>query len=388
MIKKISKKAAFALGVLIVGGFGGIIADRYLFPYLGSSSFFSRYEFLKKGTENITIINKTEEITIKEETSINKITNQVASSVVNIISYDIATEKEISNKKNDINKTGVKNGTGVIVTSDGMIMTHISAINKEKSSYKVMMYDGSMYEASLVGVDAYSDLAFLKVQTNNLSSGSFGNSDDIKSGEKVIAIANNFNSYANRYAAGLISSFNPTLNLAGSALSSSERLEGIYEPDFDYQDYFVGGPVVDYNGQIIGITGKMVIDGENKFFVIPSNKVRSIINRAIRSELDRSAVLGIYYVPISKTYAVEKKLNVESGALIYSASGQQGLAIINDSPAQRSGLRLGDIIVSADGQKIDLEHTLSDLIYKHVKGDKLELVIIRENEEKQLVVEL
>ncbi|EKE10850.1 MAG: hypothetical protein ACD_15C00193G0011 [uncultured bacterium] len=391
MIKKISKKLIFILGLFVFGGFGGIIADRYLFPYLGASSLFSRYEFLKKGTENVTVINKTEQITIKEETSIDKITNKVSSSIVNIISYPQDEPRNNAVKKNsaaNVASEGAKNGTGIVVTGDGLVMTHISAINTEKSKYKIMTYDGNMHDAELSAVDSYSGLVFLKAQANNLSAASFGNSDDIKSGEKVIAIGNNLNSYANRYAAGLISSFNPFLNLAGSVLSSSEKLEGVYEIDFDYKQYFVGGPVVDYNGQIIGIAGKINIDSSNNFFVIPSNRVKNIIDRAIKKELDKNPVLGIYYIPISKTYALQNGLNVGSGALIHSTSEQQGLAVLNDSPAQRAGLKIGDIIVSLGEQKIDETHALANTLYNYKKGDKIELTVLRSGQEMKINVEI
>ena len=251
-----------------------------------------------------------------------------------------------------------------------------------------MTYDGNMYDAELAGIDSYSGLAFLKAQAGNLSVGSFGNSDDIKPGEKVIAIANSLSSYGNRYAAGLISSFDPALNLAGTALSSSEKLEGVYEADFGYREYFIGGPVVDYNGQIVGIAGNIQTTGLNSFFVIPANKVKMVIDRAIKKELDKNPLLGIYYMPISKTYAVEKKLTVENGALIYSASGQQGLAVINDSPAQKAGLKIGDIIVAVGAQKIDEKHSLSDVLYAYRKGDMLELIILRDGQEKKISLEI
>lgn len=387
MKKKIVSKLILVILLMIFGGLGGIIADRYLFPYLSASDFFSKYNFIKKGAENVTVINKTEQITVKEETSISKITNQVSSSIVNIISYPDAEAKNSGVKKTSA-ANNTKNGTGVAVTGDGLIMTYVSAINKENSKYKVLTYDGNSYDATLAGIDAYSGLAFLKIQAGNLSSGSFGNSDDINPGEKVIAIANNFSSYSNRYASGLISSFNPSLNLAGTSLSSSEKMEGVFETDFDYQNYFIGGPVVDYNGQIVGIVGRVEADNSNGFFVIPANKIRNVIDRAIKKELDKDPILGIYYIPISKTYALEKNLSVENGALIYSASGQQGLAVINDSPAQKAGLKIGDIITSLGEQKIDDEHSLSDLLYAHKKGENIELAILRDGQEKKVSVEL
>jgi serine protease Do len=381
MTKKITKKAIFILIIMIFGGLGGIIADRYFFPYLSATKIFSRYEFLKKGSENVTVINKIEQITIKEETSISKITNQVSSAVVNIISYSDKDAKNIS--------TNVpKNGTGVIVTGDGIIMSYASAINLEKSKYKIMTYDGNVYEAKLLGVDSYSNLVFLKADASNLSVVSFADSDSIKAGEKVVAVANSFGSYANRYSAGLIGYFNTGYNLSKSVLASSEKLEGVYEADFNFQKYFIGGPVVDYNGQVVGITGVVERDNVQSFFLIPSNKVKVVIERAIKTELDLNPIMGVYYVPLSKTYAIENNLSVENGALIYSAFGQQGLAIIANSPAQKAGLKLGDIITAVGEQQITLEKSFSDLLYVYKKGEQVELAVLRDGESIKIVVEL
>jgi S1-C subfamily serine protease len=390
MKKKIAKKLIFILVLMIFGGLGGIIADRYLFPYLSTTKIFSQYAFLKKGSEDITVINKTEQITVKEETSISKIANQVSSSIVNIISYQDATGKNAVNKKIVASqaKEASKNGTGIIVTGDGMIMTYATNINIENSKYKVMTYDGNTYDATLLGVDSYSNLAFLKINANNLSVASLGDSDSIKAGEKIIAVANSFGSYANKYASGLISDFNPSYNLAGLALSSSEKLEGVYETDFSFQQYFIGGPVVDYNGQVVGIAGVINKDNTQKFFLIPSNKVRTVIDRAVKKELDTEASLGIYYLPISKTYAIENNLSVDAGALIYSASGQQGLAILNNSPAQKAGLKLGDIITALDGKVISLEQTLPDLLHGYNKGDNVGFSVLRDGQEITVPVQL
>ncbi|KKR21414.1 MAG: 2-alkenal reductase [Candidatus Moranbacteria bacterium GW2011_GWA2_39_41] len=384
MTKKITKKIIFILVLMVFGGFGGVIADRYFFPYLSTTKLFSKYEFLKKGSEDITIINRTEQITVKEETSISKIANQVSSSVVNIVSYADNGAKGTSAK----NAVASKNGTGVVVTGDGIVMTYASAINLVDSKYQVMTYNGAVYEASLFGVDSFSNLAFLSINADNLSSASFADSDNIRGGEKVIAVANSFGSYTNRYAAGLISDFNPEYNLAGFGLSSSEKLEGVYEADLNFQKYFIGGSVIDYTGQIVGMVGAIEKNNMQSFFLIPSNKIKLVIERAIKKELGMNPTLGIYYVPLSKIYALQNNLGVEAGALIYSASGQQGLAVITNSPAQAAGLKLNDIITAVNDQKITLEKSLPDLLYLHKKGEKIDLTILRDGMEIMITVKL
>lgn len=379
MLKKISKKVFVIFAVLLIGGFGGVIADRYIFPYLGSTSLFKKYDFLKKGSENVTVINKTEQVFVKEETSIAKISNQVSSSVVSIVSYPGAEDKG--------SMIG-KYGTGLIVTSDGLIMAYIDAPNPNSAKYKVIIADGSSYDAEISGQDSYSNLFFLKISASNLPAVSFGNSDDIKSGEKVIAIGTAQNNLNHEYAAGLISNFNPTYNLGGKALSSSEKLEGIFETDLNSRQEYVGGPVVDYMGQVIGVIGVNFSDNEKDFFVIPSNKISKIVNRAIRKELENNPVLGVYYIPLTKGYALINNSKNDVGALIYSASGQQGLAIIAGSPAQKAGLRLNDIITKVNDQPINAANPFSDLLYQYKKGDLIDLTVIRDEQEVKISVQL
>lgn len=373
-----TKKILFILAIILISGLSGIFANRYIFPRLALTKFFSRYDFLKKSTSDVTIINKTEQVYIKDDTSINKIVNQVLSSVVNIASYSI------SEKKSSL----WKNGAGLIVTSDGLIVTHVSAILAENATYRVLLDNGNDYEAMLLEIDSYSGLAFLKINANNFPAASFADSDEAKPGEKIIAIGNNSQFYATSFASGVLSSFRPSYNLSEKTVSSSEKLEGVFEVDISAQNKYVGGPIVDYSGQIIGITGVVSRDNKESFFQIPSNKVKQVIDKAIKKEFGMNPALGVYYVSISKTFANANKLPSESGALIYSPSGQQGLAVIVNSPAFSAGLRIGDIITAVATEKIEERKTLPDLLYKYKKGTEIELTILRNSQEQKIKVQL
>lgn len=383
MFVKISRKIIIVLLIVILGGLGGIIADRYLFPYLSTNKLFSKYAFLKKSTENVTVINRTEQIFVKEDSSVGKIGNQAANTVVNIISLPEVTTTAANRRI-----ATTQNGTGVIVTSDGLIMTYVSALNLTNATYKVLAADGNAYDAALQGVDAYSNLAFLKINASNLPVIAFGNSDEAQPGEKVITVGNEFGSYANRYALGLLSGFNSAYNIAGKAVAFSDKLEGVFEYGTTIENQSVGGPVLDYAGQAIGIMGSVAQNGTENFFVIPANKVRKVIDRAIAKETAKAPALGAYYISLNKTVALAAGLSVEKGALIYSPSGQASLALLAGSPAQKAGLRLNDLIIAVNGRAIDLENTLPDLLYQFKKGDMVELTVVRETQEIKVPVQL
>lgn len=386
-IKKISKKFLILLFVMLFGGIGGIIINRFIFPRLAAQKFFSHYEFLKKSAENTTLINKTEQVFIKEDTSVSKIAGQTTSSVVGIISFSNQTEKTISSKQKLV-QNEPKIGTGVIATSDGMILTYASAINLENSKYKVLISDGNLYDANLVGVDSFSNLAFLKISASNLSAVSFANSDEENAGEKVLAIGYGSENYPFAYNSGLIGSIENNFSVSGKNLASSESLQGVFKMDFNPEQSFIGGPVANYAGQVIGIIGANKIESENNFFILPSNKAKKIIEKAIRGELSNNPVLGIYFVPLSRDYAIQNGLNNQKGALIFSVSGQRGLAIMANSSADKAGLQLGDIITKINNDEIDETHSLPDLLYQYKKGDKINLTIIRAGQESVKEVQL
>lgn len=377
------KKIFLGLIIIILGGLGGILAERFLFPYLSENTFFSKYDFIKRASQNVTVINKTEQVVIKEEFSIEKIISQVSSSIVNIVSY---TENPIGKKINP--NPVIRNGTGTIVTSDGIIMTYATAIFSKDARYKVILFDGSIKDAELLGIDNYSQLAFLKIDANNLPTISFANSSDAKIGEKIVAIGNNTPDYSNHYSSNVLGGFDANANLFGSNISSSEKLEGLFRTNFSAGEAYVGGPIVDYLGQVVGIVGVAENGSTKDFFQIPSNKAKMVLERAIQKDLSADPYLGIYFLPANKTYFSLNMVSRENGALIYSASGQQGLAIIANSPAQKAGLKIGDLITAINGQKINQEKTLPDLLYQYKKGDAIELTVIRNNQEQKIKVQL
>ncbi len=374
-----TKKSVFILGIIFISGLSGVVTNRYIFPRLATTKFFAKYDFIKKSTEEVTIINKTEQIYIKEDASVNKIVSQITASMVNITSYAVAEKT---------NLPVIKNGTGLIVASDGLIVTYAGTLLTENAKYKVATDDGNIYDATLSSIDSYSNLAFLKINASNLSVASFANSDEAIPGEKIIAIGNDSPVYAPFFAAGILSSFNAYYNLSEKTIASSEKLEGVFEIDLSAQGHYLGGPIVDYAGQIVGITGMVRRNNLESFFQIPSNKIKLVIDKELRKEISTNSTLGIYYLPVNKIYASINNLPSESGALIYSPSGQQGLSIMANSPAEKAGLKINDIIISVAGEKIDAQKTLPDLLYKYKKGEELELTILRNREELKMKVQL
>lgn len=360
--------------IFFIGAIAAVITEHYIFPQLSASQSLSKYKLFKKASENVTIINKTEQVTVREDDSVISVASQAIPTIANIVSFD--------------SQGNVKKGTGVFATSDGLIVTYRTAIIETGSDYLVLIFDGTQHNAQLAGIDEFTNLAFLKIDSSNLPAISFANSPDYNAGKKLIAIGNSSGEYQNRFTAGLLSNINKTFNIAGKTISSTESLEGVFETDFDNQKEYLGGPVVDYNGQLGGIIGSAAIDNKDHFFQIPSSAVKESADRAINNELEIRPVLGLYYMPITKSYSVVNDIKRDRGALIYSSSGRQNLAIISGSIAEKSGLKINDIIIAVNGVEVNLDNPLSNLVNKYSKGDTIEFLILRDGEEIKKEIKL
>ncbi len=382
--KKILKFACVFVVLFLFFVFTSIATEHYIFPYLSAQKFFSRWDFLKKFRENVTIINKTEQITIQDDGSINKIASQAETSVVNIISIGSAKDKKTS----AFSPAANKNGTGIIVTGDGLIVTYRAVILEQNAEYKIFTYDGSVFEGKLVGIDNLTNLAYLKINASNLPPIAFADSNDFFPGKKLIAIGNSFEEYQNRYAAGLLSNINKIFNINGGNIHSSEKLEGVFETDFAEQETYVGGPVIGYNGELAGIVGSVTIDNQKKYFEIPSNVVKKSIDLAIKNELESRPYLGVYYLSITKNYAAIHNFPLNRGAIIFSPSGKQGLAVISESPAEKAGLKINDVILKINGQEINLNNPLSTTLGQYKKGTTVKMSVWREGKEMEIEVAL
>ncbi len=389
MTKKILKWLFIALLIFVLGGIGGIFFEKYLVPVLGKSSFFGKYHIFQQMEKNTTIINKTERIVVRDNNLINEVSSNAVSSVVTVFSFlddKKSIKKNALSKKISNSKSRGKKGAGVILTNDGVIVTYSDNIFKKDATYEVVIFDGSIYEAKLLGVDTFTNLAYLRVEGVNLPAIPFVNSDDVDLGKKVIVMGHSQGRNKISLTEGVLSDFKERFNLSGKTVSSSEKLEGVFDIAFDEDEKYIGGPVIDYNGEMIAITEMMKIDNKDIYFQIPVNIIKESMAKISNNGLNQNARLGIYYVSIDKFNQKLYDLSIKNGAIIYAPSGEQGLAIISGSSAEKAGLKINDIIIAVDGKNIDLEHPLSNYINEYKKGDEIKLKILRNNKEIEVKV--
>lgn len=371
------------IAIFFVGGAGGVFFDHSIVPRLASSHFFSRFAWVKSASENITIINKTEQVTIREDDSVEQVASQPATAVVNII----AMQAVAKTAKLPIVRES-KSNTGVLVTNDGLIVTYRDALYDDAAKYAVLLENGQAYDARVLGTDPLTNLSFLKIDGDNLPAIAFANSDDARIGKKLVAIGNSSTEYQNRFSIGILENKDKTFNLAGKTVSSSEKWEGVFSIDLKNPIEYIGGPVVQWNGEMVGILGMASFDNGKKFFVIPANVVRSALDTVLRDGFASRAMLGAYYISLTKGYAIAHDTARNEGALIYSPSGKTGLALLSGSPAEKAGLLAGDIVTKVNDKDITLDYPLSRAIGEISKGSSIEITILRGTEEKRLSVQL
>lgn len=382
---RITRFIFFVLLVFVLSGVSLVVINQYLIPRLSTAKWLNKCKFLQKATENVVVVNKTEQVTVSEEQNVSRYSNKSASSVVEIISQKAANAA--ASKKNN-QSAPIKFGSGLIATADGLIITYQEAVLSDPAKYQVVTSDGTAYEGRLVFTDPFTNLVFLKIDgAENLSIASFIAPEDIKTGAKIITIGRGESSASVIYKSGLISQLAEGYSLAGP-LASSEKLQGVFFSDMAFgnlgDENFVGATVADYNGDIVGILGSQKIDQARQYFIIPVNHIEHIIDEYLANGAVKRGSLGVYYLNIDKENSSLAGNKYDRGALVYSPSLQQGLAVISGSSADKAGLKLLDVILSVNGEEVNPGQNLAFLVSKYKPGDEVTLKVARDGKEMEI----
>jgi len=284
-------------------------------------------------------------------------------------------------------KREIGGGTGFIVDSSGFIVTNRHVASEEDAEYTVIFNNGEKVDAKVLARDSFLDVAILKVDKNNLPALEFGNSDNLKAGQTVIAIGNSLGEFRNTVSKGIISGLKRNLE-AGDGFRQSERLEEVIQTDAAINPGNSGGPLLNLQGQVIGVNVAMAQGAENIGFAIPANQIKQIYQGVKQTGKISRPYLGVRYALLNKAISQENKLDFDYGALVVRGEKLTDLAVIPNSPADKAGILENDIILEIDGKKITAENDLASLIRKKKVGDKLILKIWSKGKEKTTEVVL
>ena len=270
-------------------------------------------------------------------------------------------------------------GSGVIISDDGYIVTNNHVVDFA-DEVTIKLTDGEEYEARIVGRDASTDLAVLKIDAKNLPAIDFGDSDDVKVGEWVLAVGNPFEYLTSTVTAGIVSAKGRDIDL----IRSNKAIEQFIQTDAAINPGNSGGALVDTKGRLIGINTAIASYTGNYAgysFAIPVNLMRKIVDDIIENggDIERTS-LGVVVEELDDEYAEELGLEVSEGLLVRQLSP--------GGSAEFAGVLPNDIIVGVDQKEAKTFDDLKEIINYAKVGDTLNLKVLRKGEEQVIPVRL
>lgn len=274
-------------------------------------------------------------------------------------------------------------GTGFVISEDGYIVTNAHVVDEDGADYTVLMNDQSEYEAEIISADSNLDIALIKIDGENLTSLEWGNSDDLALGETVVAIGNALGEFQNTVSSGIISGLDRTIAVSDS--SGVQKLEDLIQTDAAINSGNSGGPLLNLDGEVIGMNTAVATQSENIGFAIPSSVVQDAIDEILEYGSVQYAYLGVRYVMVEnadESFIANNPFAPDYGALIIPGED----SIVEHSPAADAGLKAGDIILEVDGVRVEGTNTLGALIQSRDVDDEVLLTVQRRGETLEFTV--
>ena len=289
-------------------------------------------------------------------------------------------------KQNGMQSKEVGGGSGFIISSDGYIVSNAHVVNDSSAKYTVFLNGGKKYDAKVIALDDILDIALLKIDAKNLPAITFGNSDQIRLGQTVIAIGNALGEFRNTVSTGVVSGLSRSIQ-AGDG-ESVENLDNLIQTDAAINPGNSGGPLIDSNGEVIGVNVAVAQGSQNIGFSIPVNSIEDAVESMKATGKVIRPYLGVRYLPITPDLQKQNNLSVDHGVLVVRGQNPTDLAVIPGSPANKAGIVEYDIILEANGVQIDDTHLLSTIIRQEKVGDTLKLNVLHNGVEKEVNVKL
>jgi serine protease Do len=260
-------------------------------------------------------------------------------------------------------------GSGVIISKDGYIITNNHVVKEANDKgIKVILTDKREFSAKLIGTDPNTDIAVIKIDADDLTVASVGNSDEVQVGQWVLAIGNPLG-LNNTVTSGIVSALGRNINISGDtyAINNFIQTDAVINPGNS------GGALVNINGAVIGINAAIKSNSgyyQGYGFAIPINIAKNAAEELIKSGKIERGYIGVAIKDIDEKEAKGLGLNKPKGVLVQS--------VIKDGAGEEAGIKMGDIIMTVDGKEVDAANQLQTLIGSKRPGEQVNLSIFRD----------
>ncbi len=372
---KFTKTTITILVGIIISGLVGFAAG-----WLGAGVHTNNSNEVINGT-----LSPQKEVVTSQGELISSIAKSVGPSVVSVNVTSTSSQNSSGLFELGLPQTEESAGTGIILTSGGLVITNRHVVPQGTTNVSITLSNGTeLTDVSVLGetsTNSSLDIAFLKI--NNLEGQTLvpavlGNSSTVQVGDAVVAIGNALGQFQNTVTSGIISGYGRSVQASDSSSGqASENLEDLFQTDAAINEGNSGGPLVNMNGQVIGINTALASSAQNIGFAIPVNDVKGLIQQVENTGKLQQPYIGVYYVPITNDVAQQYNLGVDSGAWIPPESVIGQNPIISGGPADKAGLKAGDIITKVDNTTINQDNSLAAIIDQDQVGQKVNLTVVR-----------
>jgi serine protease Do len=286
-------------------------------------------------------------------------------------------------------------GTGIIISTNGLVLTNRHVVPAGTTSISITLANGTqLNNVSVVGRTSPSDsldIAILKINNTEgqtLTPLVLGNSSQVQVGDGVVAIGNALGQFQNTVTSGIISGFGRNISASSSSggttsifgtpstSSTSETLTDMFQTDAAINEGNSGGPLVNLNGQVIGINTAIASNSQNIGFAIPINEVKGLVKSVVKTGKFERPFLGVRFTLVTPALVNQYGLHTNNGAYIPKGNGSTP-SIIAGSAASKAGLKPGDVITKVNGVAVNSQNDLTMLVDQYRPGTKITLTVVR-----------
>lgn len=284
----------------------------------------------------------------------------------------------------------VGEGTGFIVDSDGLVLTNKHVVLDTEARYKVILADGEEREVEVLGRDPFDDIAVLRIlgEERQWPVIALSEAEDLKVGQRVIAFGNALAEYENTVTYGIISGLGRNVAAFNDAVARAENLAGLIQTDAAINPGNSGGPLLNLEGEVIGMNVAVARAANGIGFAIPASDLLPVLASVQEYGKIVRPVLGVRFVMMEEKQALEMTKDFDYGALVIAGTQLSEPALVAGGPAEKAGVKDRDVILAVDGMKVNEEMPLQKLVRNYAPGAEITLEIWRGGEVIELKVVL